>query len=455
MLSNNNQGMTMASFRPKAAQQLAAWIDSATCGLLIGLPSTGKTRLLNSLSQDPTALRAYFSETRCVVPLPIDLLSVGSADDFWRVLLRKLNESRDYICPELRPVIQSTFEAQIYNDFSFGLQTAARELIERLCQPGVRLVIIGDRFGRFCRHGQDAVADALYDLYTSFPRNVALIAGVQREIAYPPGKMRLGSLFNGQQFWLGGIGGKGAVTCLLQDQLTHLDPNPKLLNELVQLSGGFPVLLNAIADWRRSVQWAWVADNWLESLYHYQPVQNELQRLWEALTQTERSILSDLELVKSSQYAKFERLYGWYLCEFGRKGVCTYSNGRWHIFSDLFAHFIRDSRHTVRGNIWFNENDDTYYQGNQPLDDLSPRAEAALAYFLAHPYKKCEKDQLIEHIWETPHVTDDSIYQVIRELRRTLEPDARNPCYIFNHRSLRGGRYQFFPEGRPNDRLLQ
>ncbi len=455
MLERSVNRMTMATFRPKAAQQLAEWITEASCGLLIGLPSTGKRRLLTTLSREPQALQSYLSnKVRCVIPLAIDLAPLASADDFWRILLRTLNETNDSICTDLRRVIQTVFEANVHNHDSFGLQTAVRGLIERLCQPDVRIVVIVDRFGRFCRQGSDTVADALYDLHIAFPHNVCLLAGVQREVAYPAGKMRLGSLFTGQQFWLGGMASNNAATNLLHHQLTHLDPCPKLLEQLAQLSGGFPALLNAFADWRRSVQWDWVADDWQTNLYDYQPVQNELQRLWEALTQTERSILSDLELLKPNRYAKFERQYRSYLCGFGRKGVCVYKNSRWHIFSDLFARFIRDSRHTVRGNIWFNVRDDTYYQGNQPLDGLSPRAEAALAYFLAHPYKKCEKDQLIEHIWETPYVTDDSVYQVIRELRRVLEPDARNPCYIFNHRSLRGGRYQFFPEGRPKDRML-
>lgn len=456
MLQKERNMITMATFRPKAFQQLADWISDAQCGLLIGLPSTGKTRLLTNISQQPGLLRPYLSkEVQCVLPLAMELTSLTNENDFWRIFLRTINENREGACPEIQKMTQKLVKKQMGNRDSIVMQTAIRALIERLCQPEMRIVIIAERFGRFCRHGKDAIADTLYDLCTSFPNNICLLGGAQREIAYPMEKMRLGSLFAGNKFWLGGVAENSTATHLLHHQLTHLDPCPKLLGQLAQLSGGFPALLDAFADWRSSIQWAWVRDGWRDNLYHFQPVQNELRHMWEALTQTERSILSDLELLKPSRYAKFEKRYGNYLCEFGRKGICTHKNGRWHIFSELFARYIRDSRHTVRGSIWFNDRDDTFYQGAQPLDNLSPRAEAALSYFLAHPYKKCEKDHLIEHIWDTPFVTDDSIYQVIRELRRTLEPDARNPCYIFNHRSLRGGRYQFFPEGRPQNRALQ
>ncbi|MEE8390037.1 MAG: hypothetical protein V3S14_04475, partial [Anaerolineae bacterium] len=46
-------------------------------------------------------------------------------------------------------------------------------------------------------------------------------------------------------------------------------------------------------------------------------------------------------------------------------------------------------------------------------------------------------------------VTDDSLYQVIRELRKRIEPDPAKPCYIVTWRGRPEGGYQFFPEGRP------
>lgn len=443
---------TMVNFRPKAAQQIANWITDAKCGLLIGLPSTGATRLLADVARQPQTLRPHLvPEVELVVPLLFSSTVAPDVATFWQALLRTLAEAQLHLPPDLQER-RNTYETDLD---AFAAERLARQQIERLCQPSIRLVVIIERFDQFCRGGCDEVADALYQLHTRFSSHLSILGGMYRETSCYFGDSRLHELFVGQRFWLGGISNATPVANMLSSRLSTQDHSPTIIDELTELSGGFPALVNTFVDWWQNTNWAWVATDWKSALYQYPAVQIELQRIWDTLTEHERSVLSDLELVTAKRYTKFEEKYRHCLRDFGRRGLCVYRHGRWFIFSELFARFIRDSRHTVRGDIWFNKKDDTFYQGTRPLDDLSPRAEAALTYFLAHPYKKCEKDQIIAHIWETPYVTDDSVYQVIRELRRTLEPDTRNPCYIINHRGLRGGRYQFFPEGRPMSRPVQ
>ena len=44
---------------------------------------------------------------------------------------------------------------------------------------------------------------------------------------------------------------------------------------------------------------------------------------------------------------------------------------------------------------------------------------------------------------------DDALYQVVKELRRKIEPDPAAPRYLVTWRGKPEGGYQLFPEGRP------
>jgi hypothetical protein len=46
-------------------------------------------------------------------------------------------------------------------------------------------------------------------------------------------------------------------------------------------------------------------------------------------------------------------------------------------------------------------------------------------------------------------VTDQSLYQVILELRKKIEPNWTKPRYLITWRGKPEGGYQFFPEGKP------
>jgi hypothetical protein len=78
--------------------------------------------------------------------------------------------------------------------------------------------------------------------------------------------------------------------------------------------------------------------------------------------------------------------------------------------------------------------------------DLTAKEALLLEYFEAHPGEICDKDDLIRAIWPEDKVfqdgiRDDSLAQLIRRLRRKIEPDASNPRHIFSVAG-RGYRYR-------------
>ncbi len=74
-------------------------------------------------------------------------------------------------------------------------------------------------------------------------------------------------------------------------------------------------------------------------------------------------------------------------------------------------------------------------------------------YLLRHPRARVTKTQLIEGVWPDDTVADgvmdDALYQVIRGLRRKIEPEPGQPRFVVTWRGRPEGGYQLFPEGRP------
>jgi energy-coupling factor transporter ATP-binding protein EcfA2 len=72
-----------------------------------------------------------------------------------------------------------------------------------------------------------------------------------------------------------------------------------------------------------------------------------------------------------------------------------------------------------------------------PDSELTAKEALLLKYLQAHPDQVCEKDELMRAVWPEVKVydeglQDDSLAQLVRRLRRKIEPDPSNPTHIFN-----------------------
>jgi Transcriptional regulatory protein, C terminal len=61
---------------------------------------------------------------------------------------------------------------------------------------------------------------------------------------------------------------------------------------------------------------------------------------------------------------------------------------------------------------------------------LRQKAFQLLLYLLEHRSTLVTKEELIENIWEGTAVTDDALVQLIKEVRRSLGDDPRQPQFI-------------------------
>jgi TolB-like protein/Tfp pilus assembly protein PilF len=61
---------------------------------------------------------------------------------------------------------------------------------------------------------------------------------------------------------------------------------------------------------------------------------------------------------------------------------------------------------------------------------LTPRAAAVLALLLERAQQVVTKQELLDRVWEGSAVGDEALTSCVQELRRALDDDAREPCYI-------------------------
>lgn len=416
---------------------------------VVGLPGSGRNRVLSALYVDAFRSCARFSaENLNANLLLVDMQNLlkPTPVHLYQLLLRTISEQYNLLKSPLHGSTVS-IAAIVESTDLFHLQSKLRSLIRSLAEDGRRVVLVMDRFDAACGDSVPIVLEALEALAMGIESALGLVIGLSRDLLYSRPHGRLGQIQKRLKFnciWVDGADSAETIITLTQrfDPL----PSPQQLEVLAAFSGGFPALIDAIANWWQETPPTSTLPD-AQHIFYAIEVQVALQALWGGLSFHERNLLHELIHIKPKRYTWFVARHRSALQSLIRRGILHDHTSTLKLFSPLLSIWIDEMRHTIRGHVWFNEKNDTYYQGQRPLECLSPRAEAALDFFLQHPQKKCEKDLLIAHVWETPYITDDSVYQVVRELRRELEPNSRKPCYLLNHRSLRGGRYQFFPEG--------
>ncbi len=90
------------------------------------------------------------------------------------------------------------------------------------------------------------------------------------------------------------------------------------------------------------------------------------------------------------------------------------------------------------------------YCGRFPIEGLTGLEFALLSCFVARPWVRMTKSELIQASWPDgglDFVTDNSLYQIIRGLRQKLVDDQRR--YIVSWRGIPEGGYYFQPAGVP------
>ena len=131
------------------------------------------------------------------------------------------------------------------------------------------------------------------------------------------------------------------------------------------------------------------------------------------------------------------------------KHLCAETDAGWQVFSPLFAGFVTSVKGISAGRIRYDSKIDRFLQGERELEDLSGQDRRLLRYFLDYPLVAHSIDDLVDAAWaeyDSVAVSDATVQQAIRHLRKRIELNPAKPCYLINQR---GAGYRFFPEGAP------
>ncbi len=453
-----------AQHRAREMAMLADWIVAGESGSVVGLAGTGRANFLGFLCQRPDALALYLGEQAGRVQLiSVDLNNLPSHDlaTLYRVILRSFYENRERFDKVIQPQIETIFRRNEAAQDPFLPQSGLRELLLYFREQQMRIVLVMNRFDRFCEEATWQMTNTLRGLRDGFKDTLSFIMGMRQDVVYLSGLESVGplrGLLDTHMCWVGPLAaadGRFMITHQLQDRVVPEEDVDKLL----ALTGRYPSLLRVACHWYRGMGERPLPAEWTEQLLAQANTQHRLREWWQGLSQEEQVVLVNVhdlqirEKVRPQAYQGLALQQEKVLATLVKKGACVVAGDGWHIVGELVLAFVGQQAGRSRGRLWQDEVTEQIYQGQLLVGDLSPREQAILRFMLQFPGKRHSHDDLIEATWppeeQMAGATTEALYQAIRSTRKKIEPNPSEPRYLVTWRGQRGGGYQLFPEGRP------
>jgi hypothetical protein len=464
-------------YRSEEVATLADWIGRGVSGSVVGLGGAGKSNLLGFLCGRPDVLANALGPEVPAVAVLVDLNDLPADDlaTFHRVILRAFHEARDRLEPELAACVAALYAEHRAAQDPFLTQSALRECLFALTGRDIRVALVLDRFDRFCAEPPPRLTDTLRSLRDTFKGQLVYLMGMRQPVRYLSDPALLGELYevlDSHVCWVGPLGEDDARRVVAEELDGAVDPHTAA--RIVELAGGYPALLKSVCGaWRSPAVAQAEAAVALEALAADAGVRSRLDEIWDGLTQAEQAALAELgrlsgrtaaavqagadagavEALASRARQRLAAQHEAALAGLAERRLCRRSGEGWAINGTLLARHVAGVAVTGRGTLWRDAATGELYQGHAVLGQLANLEARLLGYLLDHPRTRHTKSVVIEHVWPDESVADgvmdDALYQVVKELRRKIEPDPAAPRYLVTWRGKPEGGYQLFPEGRP------
>jgi hypothetical protein len=406
-----------------------------------------------------------------VIPVDLNNLPANDTSTLYRVILRSFYEFRQHFEPQLQQLIATLYLENRAASDPFLPHSALRELILGFQEQQVRVYLTLDRFDRFCQDVDPEMVDTLRGLRDSFKDTIGYIAGMRQQVGYLPDPAVLGDLYellDTYICWVQPMAESDALQLVSDETASHSDPLDKSdINRLLELTGSYPALLKAICHW-------WVTSSrpaeldWLKELLAQPSIIHRLEKIWRSLTLAEQQVLGQMQIWHNKKTSTAEGSGENELWEkelelnenerrafqlLKEKGLLEPAGHGWRIRGTLLTAFVANEAGRSPGALWLDEPADMVYQGRTTLTQLTPLEHGLLRFLISHPRIRHTHTELIESVWPEntirEGVSTEALYQVVRGLRRKIEPEPASPHYIINWRGTPEGGYQCFPQGRP------
>lgn len=465
------------TYRSKEIRTLAGWILSGQSGSVVGLSGCGRSNLLGFLCYRPEVFRSYLlprANPVALIPVDINNLPAINLSTLYRVILRSFDRVSDQFDSSLQQKITDIYKTICDERDPFLTQSALLELLLACQLQKQQVVLVMNRFDRFCQMATQQMVNTLRGLRDEFKDTLCYIAGMTQEVAYMPDPSALGQMYellDNHICWVGAMSSADGRNLIDRAVFAaSMPPSSFDVETILTLSGAYPALLRGTCDWWLTTENRPPHDDWGKVLLAERSIQHRLTKIWNGLTQEEQYILVELHehrspVMREKQVDQDERnnsndslqesvdQHTDILTQLTLKGTCHKKEGGWQFTSSLLSAFVANIKGRGRGRVWLDEETGEIYQGQILLTDLTTLERAVLSFLIKNPRIKHTKTDLIVSTWpeETRKqgVTDNSLYQVIFAIRKIIEPNPSEPLYLINWRGKPEGGYQFFPEGRP------
>ncbi|MCL4868651.1 MAG: winged helix-turn-helix domain-containing protein [Anaerolineae bacterium] len=455
-----------ATYRETEARTVARWIRAGESGSVVGLTGVGRTTFLEFLCYRLDRLQEYLAPYPHPIHLiPVDLYNLpdNHLATFYRILLRSFYEQNDRFKSSIQQTIHELYRKVEAAQDPFLSQSALRELLTLFHDQEIRVVLVMNRFDRFCETATPQMTATLRGLRDGFKETLSYIMGMTQEIVYLTDMESIAPLrgiLDTHICRIGPLSESDARHMIYRQTHYGADPIPEqAMQQLLQLSGGYPSLLRVLCHWWMNESQNVPVYAWGESLLARRNCQHRLRDIWQNLTEEEQFTLVELvqEPVKSGekrgQPSKDERAAASVLQRLVRRGICRQEGEGWVVVGELITAYARQAVGQGRGRVWLDEQTGIIYQGRSRVDGLQPLVHTLLTFFLTRPHERHSHTELIEAVWpediSKEGVSTEALYQVVRGARKAIESSTSKPRYLISWRGQIEGGYQFFPEGRP------
>ena len=459
-----------SGYRARELKVLAGWIQAGNSGSVVGSAGIGKSNLLGFLGNRPEVIQAYLpSNNLATVVISVDLnnLPANDTSTLYRVILRSFYESRTQFDDPLPQTITSLYMENRATSDPFLPHSALRELFLNLQARQMRVVLILDRFDWFCENMSPKMTGTLRGLRDSFKDSICYIAGMRQEVSYLADPAVLGELYellDTYVCWVQPMALEDAQQ-LIADETSHDAGGPDSADtqRLLTLTGRYPSLLKAACYWWLNSRIPGSVD-WTRHMVASPNIRYRLEKIKRSLTLAEQQVLEEINrwqeevndtdgLGPSSAIVHFDVQQEQAARLLAARGLILETGGGWRIGAPLLAAFVGQDVDRSPGALWYDEAAGLLFQGKALLDNLTPLEHSLLSYLVRHPRARHTHTDLIEAVWPEDTIREgvstEALYQVVRGLRRKIEPAPSRPRYIVNWRGAPEGGYQCFSEGRP------
>lgn len=461
------------SYRADEMKTIAGWIVAGESGSVVGLSGCGRSNLLGFLSHRPDVLQSYLPEkAMAVAVIPVDIYNLPANDlsSLYRTILHAFYWVRDRFDANLQQTITTLYVENRAQQDPFLPQRALYDLLQEFQSRQTQVVLILNRFDRFCQTATPQMLNTMRGLRDSFKDTLCYIVGMLQDVMYLPDPTVLGDMYellDSHVCWVGAM--TKADARLMLERVLHAADSPPSeadISTMLALSGNFPVLLRAVGQyWLTAATPPPTLAAWIKALLNENSLRYRLERMWNGLTQEEQLALSEVQKLQietetagsaserlKKAFGSLAKRQGYALARLEAKGLCHQTAACWQISGQLLAAYVSQVEGRIRGKIWIDDTTRSIYQGQTPVEDLTPLEHRILHFMLIHPRIKHTRDDIIDNAWpeeeQREGITPNALQAHIASMRKKIEPNPAKPRYLITWHGRPGG-YQLFPEGKP------